>query len=645
MPGLRALAHGPLLLLLLAGPRAEASEAWTPLGPPGGDVRSLAADPRDPRVAYLGTADGVLYRSDDAGQAWSLPSPGFPLRGMSLDDLVVGPDGSLFVAYWEVQGPGGGVARSTDGGRTFTLLPGLAGQGVRALAQAAGAPQVLVAGTLGGVFRSEDEGLTWRRISPPGHEEIRNVNSVVLDPRDARVIYAGTWHLPWKTTDAGVTWRPVRTGMIDDSDVMTLNLDHRNPDTVFATACSGIYRSADAGGRWSRIRGIPSSSRRTRAFAQDPFRPDTLYAGTTEGLWRSEDGSLTWRLLTAKDLVVNAVLPLPGGVVLLGTDGAGVLRSTDRGRSFAAANTGFSSRFIARVVTSPGGRVVAAVGHDRRYGGVFTTLADGTWAPLGTGLEGREVLSLAVTGAGPEEIGLAGTDDGVFLYALHCGFWRRLPTRIAGSEVNPRVIHLAAAGTRLVAAATPQGLLLSRDGGESWERQVLGMAAEVTAVAFSARPPHQLAAATPLGVFRSEDEGRRFVQVSNGVAGAQVRSLAFLPEDARVLFATTPIGLLRSADAGQTWARYGAGLPHSDISALAFGGPGAVYAGEFQRGSVYRSLDRGESWAAIEANGLAGERIFSLAVSGDRLLAGTTASGLKALSTRSGGPPAAGGTE
>jgi photosystem II stability/assembly factor-like uncharacterized protein len=419
--------------------------------------------------------------------------------------------------------------------------------------------------------------------------------------------------------------------MIDDSDVMTRNLDRRDPDTVFATACSGIYRSANVGGHWSRIRGIPSSSRRTRAFAQDLGRPETFFAGTTEGLWRSDDASATWRLLSAKELVVNAVLPLPGGVVLLGTDGAGVLRSADLGRTFAAANEGFSSRFISRVLVAPGGRVLAAVGHDRRHGGVFTSSSDGTWTSLGTGLEGREVLSLAAAGEGEDEVVLAGTDNGVFLYAMHCGFWRRLPTRVAGTDLFPRVAHIAAAGPRLLAAAAPQGLLLSRDGGETWERHVLGLAAEVTAVAFSHRPPYELAATTALGLFRSDDQGRSFVQVSNGVAGAQVRSLAFQPEDARVLFATTPVGLLRSPDAGQTWARYGGGLPHSDITGLAFGPEGVVFASDFRMGGVYRSLDRGESWAAVGAEGLAGERIFSLAVDRGRLLAGTTGSGLRAL--------------
>jgi photosystem II stability/assembly factor-like uncharacterized protein len=134
-----------------------------------------------------------------------------------------------------------------------------------------------------------------------------------------------------------------------------------------------------------------------------------------------------------------------------------------------------------------------------------------------------------------------------------------------------------------------------------------------------------------LGLFRSDDEGRQFVQVSNGVAGAQVRSLAFHPDDARVLFATTPIGLLRSGDTGKTWARYGGGLPLSDIAGLAFGPEGAVFASDFRMGGIYRSLDRGESWAAVSTEGLTGERVFSLAADRGRVLAGTTAGGLRAL--------------
>jgi photosystem II stability/assembly factor-like uncharacterized protein len=220
----------------LAAP-ARAAEAWIPVGPPGGDARSLAADPRDPSRVYLGTADGVFYRSEDGGRRWRRLSPGFPLRGQSLDDIVIDPEGGLYVGYWTVAtNDGGGVARSTDGGETFKVLPGIEGQAVRALALAPSAPNVLVAGTLSGVFRTGDGGKNWRRISPEGHIDLRNVGSIAFDPGQADTIYAGTWHLPWKTRDGGRTWYPISKGMIEDSDVMTLTVDAKRPPVVYATA-------------------------------------------------------------------------------------------------------------------------------------------------------------------------------------------------------------------------------------------------------------------------------------------------------------------------------------------------------------------------------------------------------------------------
>jgi photosystem II stability/assembly factor-like uncharacterized protein len=312
-----------------------------------------------------------------------------------------------------------------------------------------------------------------------------------------------------------------------------------------------------------------------------------------------------------------------------------VLKSTDRGRTFASANDGFSTRFVSRVVVdAASGRVYAGIRHDRYHGGVLTApRAEGPWVSLGTGLEGREVLSLAEAGEGEDQVLLAGTDDGLFLYAAHCGVWRRLPTLVEGQDVHPRVVHVAAASPLLLAAATPAGLLVSRNGGAAWERRALGLAADATAVAFSDLEPFLLVAATPLGVFRSDDLGRSFVQVSNGVAGAAIAGLAFLPGDPRVLFATTPMGLLRSADTGQNWRRYGGGLPLSDITGLAFAADGsAVFASDFQHGGIYRSADGGQTWSTLPSEGLQGDRAWALALGRDRrLLAATAGSGLREL--------------
>src|SRR5262245_46808861 len=106
-------------LALGLGAHAGAAESWSLTGPTGGDVRAFAASPREPGVVYLGTADGVLYRSDDAGARWRRLEPGPRLAGMSLDNIVVTPAGDVLIGYWRVSGEGGGVARSSDGGATF----------------------------------------------------------------------------------------------------------------------------------------------------------------------------------------------------------------------------------------------------------------------------------------------------------------------------------------------------------------------------------------------------------------------------------------------------------------------------------------------------------------------------------------------
>lgn len=619
-----------LALAFSAMPAAAAT--WAPVGPPGGDVRSLAVDPRDPDVVYLGTADGILFRSDDAGRRWRRLDPGFPQRGMSLDDVHVAPDGSLLVGYWEVQGSGGGIARSVDGGRSFTPLPGMSGRAVRGLAIAASDPRILVATTLDGVFRSEDAGESWRRISPDSASGIVNAGSVALDPTDPATIYVGTWRLPWKTSDAGRSWRRVPVGMIEDSDVMTLTIDRRQPRTVYATACTGIYRSRDGAARWTRAQGIPSSSRRTRAFAQDPEDPARFYAGTTEGLWASADDTASWRRLTGPDIVVNAIALLPGGTLLLGTDGAGVLRSSDRGGSWQAANDGFSARFVSRLLPDrERGRMLAVVRQDRFHAGVLVApRLDGPWRKLAPGLEGREVLSIAVNG----DSVLAGTDAGLFA-SEDGAAWRQLAVAPAGGAPRPRVAEIAVLEPQTWLAATDRGLLRTSDAGRSWQEQRLGAARAVTALLAL---EDSVVAATPLGLYQSSDAGRSWSFLSPGPPDIRVgRLLASLSP--RVLFAGTPGGLYRSPDGGRSWWRC-RGLRLSDITGLAVSDDArTVLAADFVHGGIFRSRDGGETWSAVPTDGLVPDRVWGLLLDVDgpgTLLASTSTGGMHVLR-----PPAA----
>src|SRR5262249_43900757 len=197
-----------VLLLVWAGPAP--AQQWQPLGPDGGSVRSLAYDPKNPDRIFLGTSAGRLFLSGDRGASWSrwaqLGSP----AEMVLDHIIIDPSDprKMYVAGWNAQAPNsdGDLFRSQDGGRTWEVAPDLHGKSIRALALAGSDPRTLVAGGLDGVFRSRDGGATWQRISPENHAEIKNVESVAIDPARPEIIYAGTWHLPWKTEDGGTTW-------------------------------------------------------------------------------------------------------------------------------------------------------------------------------------------------------------------------------------------------------------------------------------------------------------------------------------------------------------------------------------------------------------------------------------------------------
>jgi photosystem II stability/assembly factor-like uncharacterized protein len=611
---------------------------WEPIGPPGGDVREITADPRDPRVVYLGTSDGGLYRSEDGGQRWKRLTPGLGRRGVSLDDVVVTPTGEILAGYWGVGVADGGVALSTDGGRSFTPFAGIAGHSVRGLAVAKSDPRTYVAVALDGAFRSDDAGATWRRITPtvddaaprdrPG---LRNFGSVAVDPTTADTVYAGTWRLSWKSADGGRSWRLMPSGMIPDSDVMTLTIDRRAPTRVYATACSGIYRSLDGAARWARISGIPSSSRRTRAFLQDPRRPEVFYAGTTEGLWMSEDDLRTWRRLTAPDVVVNAIEVLADGTILLGCDGLGVVRSADGGATWAASAEGLFERPVTcAFFDAARGRIVTGVSADRTHGGVWATVWPSVeWRRLGTGLEAREVLVLS---RAPQGL-LAGTDDGLFLLDETEASWSRLATIVDGVDLHPRVVDVAHTRSGAFLAATTGGLLRSADGGRTWTRQLLGESQAVRALALATRSG-RLHAATPLGFYVSDDEGQSWRATAGAATEGLVRRLLVSPVDEQMLFAATTRGLLKSHDGGRTWRMRGGGLLLADITTLALSDDARVLlAADHTYGGLYRSEDLGEAWSQVAMDGLPSAMVWSLAIvpSTGELVAGASTGGLNRL--------------
>ena len=129
-------------------------------------------------------------------------------------------------------------------------------------------------GATDGVYRSEDSGKHWARISPEKHEDLRNFDSIAIDPHDPNTIYAGTYHLPWKTVDGGKNWAPVHQGMVDDSDVMSITIDQNDR---LARFCQRMLRHLSQLGWRSeldQIQGNPQGFAPNRAYSAGPETPD-----------------------------------------------------------------------------------------------------------------------------------------------------------------------------------------------------------------------------------------------------------------------------------------------------------------------------------------------------------------------------------
>ena len=446
---LRAIAVFVSLLWMSSALVAE--QPWQPIGPDGGNVRSLAIDPKNPDRIFLGTSAGNLYLSIDKGATWSrFARPGNSAE-MVLDHIVIDPTDSrnMFAAGWNAQLPNsdGDLYRSHDTGKTWEIVADLHGKSLRALSMAASDPKILVVGALDGIYRSRNGGRDFERISPANHAEIKNVESVAIDPVNPDVIYAGTWHLPWKTEDGGKTWHNIKKGVIDDSDVFSIVIDHAQPANIFISACSGIYRSDSAGELFRKIQGIPYSARRTRMLQMDPTDHNIVYAGTTEGLWKTIDGGATWKHMTGSNIIINDVLidPRQPSRVLLATDRSGVLASDDGGVTFTASNRGFTHRQAAALLVDRKNSNVlyAGVLNDKEFGGVFVSRDAGqTWKQNSDGLDGRDVFVLRQAA---DSTLVAGTDHGMFALSPNSSRWipRDLPL------AKPQAAMLKKTSTRL----------------------------------------------------------------------------------------------------------------------------------------------------------------------------------------------------
>lgn len=614
-----------LLALFLVASSASA-QVWRSAGLAGGDVRALATDPRDPNIVYLGTTDGHIFGSTDAGTSWRLLGLAGGNSNAVVTALIVDPRNSakIYASTWtrEAAGEGGGVFVSSDRGATW-LESGLGSHAARALAQAPSNPDILVAGALDGVFLSPDAGRSWNRVTPTADDELRNFDSLAIDPENADIIYAGTFHLPWKTIDGGKHWLPIHQGMIDDSDVLSIAIDPTDRRRIFASACSGIYRSNTAGAMWEKIAGIPYSSRRTLVIRQDPAQPTVLYAGTTEGLWKSKNAGSSWERISPPEWIINALVLEPAldsgqtnpnpehlSRLLIGTERQGVVASEDGGAHFRAANDGFDHRRVLSVaVDSRDPRDVAAVLANASEPLVLSDDGGTTWTSMGNGLAPAGIRSIfsAPNGwwAALTSGGLAHYDDAQKRWSRIGLSWQApvasgstVGSFVSTANAQPLVndFYVAEAGWF---AATEQGLFESRDQGRTWTalRFAAGML-PVQSVRAS-QDAKMIRIVSSHGMVFSDDAGQSWTWHDLPLDSGGALKLEWADES--TLLGVASAGVYISRDAGATWTKEQSGLPaaHAEQLLLCSG----LWLASMGSAGLYVSKDDGVSWARVQKAG------------------------------------------
>jgi photosystem II stability/assembly factor-like uncharacterized protein len=640
-------AHFAAVCLLLLGGQPLRAQNWRPLGPTGGDVRSLAADANDPRNLYLGTSDGHIFASRDAGEHWQLLGRVGDRDDSVVTAILVDPRNSatLYAGTWTLGPNGGGVFQSRDGGRNWRSI-GLPGQSVRALAQAARNPDILVAGTLAGVFRSKNAGRNWEQISPANHEDLRNFDSIAIEQENPEVIYAGTYHLAWKTTDGGAHWMPIHAGMIDDSDVMSISIDRTDSNRIYASACSGIYRSENGGALWTKFRGIPPTARRTHWIQQDPQRPQALYSVTTEGLWKTLDAGVTWNRTTPANWSVSALVIHPKNAdrLILGVEGRGIYVSDDGGRNFRSANSGFQHRQLVDLAIDrerPGRMLVVLTNSAEPI--LSTQDGGNTWVPLGPGLKTHLLRHVY---AAPDTWWAALEGGGLLRYEPSGNTWVKAgqvsaPAPIKATPASKRgtprnaartaqalqqVVNDMAFARGVWLAATEGGLLASRDRGATWSPFPPGAAAKqpVHSVRVS-DDGSQIWALSPRSLLTSTDGGKAWT--SQELSFETRGRLRLYQLDDHTLLVSSRNALYVSGDAGKTWQP--SNLPEPWIQDLAVSGNVLLIC---TKKGLHASFDHGRSWERLD--GLLGEASFPVLGTGSAAsvaLAGSSTEGLYAL--------------
>jgi len=538
-------------------------EIWDE-GMPSALARYMWIDPRDSDVLYVstgifdrgavgGTPDnnldaglGVL-KSTDGGKTWRALGKENGLELLHVGSLYMHPDdpdvllaatGHLYslqdATKIEQQGYSpAGIYRTKDGGESWehvlqTPLTRLT-EAVSSVEFCPSDHHIVYAGSDFAIYRSEDEGETWRLVSggdqgwgPPGVWAAWPID-LQCDPDDPDRIFSNNYvGGNFLSEDGGVTWQNASQGYTG-AQISFVTTDPKAPTTVYATGRSGIWVTYQGGSSWEGLRPfLPQIHPNDQGdLAVDPSNPKHLIAGGRPGyvLIESYDGGKTWEYLwsASEQGYPDTDYMLPSAIAIAPSDPQ-VIYSGGAHEGAPRVHEGYSFG-VGVLVSQDGGKTWTRTS-DSRLGvlGVYDIAIDPTRA---------EVAYLA-------------TSEGIFKTEDMGDSWTVLDMGMDSPwvwaiSINPQNSNY------LIAGIESLGPTISTDAGLTWTQGISGWQANGSPATFVFDPQNTQVvymADAKAGVYRSSDGGFSWDLINDGFQVRAVADLA-ISADSKVLYAAT----------------------------------------------------------------------------------------------------------
>ena len=569
----------------------DAGKTWRHLGlREGQQIGSVIVDPRDENkvfVAVLGhpygpnpergvyrsanggaTFERVLYRDENTGAIQVGFDPVNPQIVYAA--LWAGRQGPWENSSWD--GPLSGLFKSVDGGTTWREI----GKGFPTAEQGLGRIGFTVATsdprrmyatvdapTLGGIYRSDDAGETWKRAN----DEVRvwgrasDFAEVKVDPRNADVVYSANTST-YRSSDGGITFTAIK-GAPGGDDYHRIWINPDNPDIMIIASDQGATITVNGGKTWSSWYNQPTAQ--FYHVITDNRIPYWVYGGQQESgsigtMSRGDYGAITfreWNPVGVEEYGYVAPDPLDPNIIY----GGKLTRFDQRSRevqniSPEAVRSG-KYRFLR---TAP--VIFSTVDpHTLYYAGnvLFKTTSGGhSWDVISPDLT-RQNYDV------PESYGIYTNGDlslaknrGV-IYAVAPSF-RNVNTIWTGSDDG--VINLTRDGGKTWTNVTPAALTpwskVSQLEASHFDDE--SAYASVNRFKLDDLHPH---------IYRTHDGGKSWKETVNGILGDEVvNSVREDPVRRGLLFAATERAVYFSLDDGGQWQSLKLNMPATSIRDL-----------------------------------------------------------------------------